>query len=62
MICHYFRLSGDIDWGEMRNLQSLRFYPAERLKVLQQEIVFGELRGQFNTVIAASLRNPGNSL
>jgi hypothetical protein len=43
MVRHYFGLSGDINWGKVRNLQSLGFYPSERLKVFQEEVILGEL-------------------
>jgi hypothetical protein len=62
MIRHYFRLGGDISRGEVGNFQSLRFYPAKWLKILEEEVILRELRRQFNAVVAASLRNPSYGL
>lgn len=62
MIRHYLRLGGDISRGEVGNFQSLRLYPTKWLKVLEQEVILGKLRRQFDTVIAASLRDPSYGL
>ena len=62
MICHDLRLRRDICRREGRQFQSLRFDPSKWFEVLEEEVVFGELGWQLNTVVATSLRHPDDGL
>ena len=60
MLRHQLRLRSDIRGRQVRKLESLGLDPSKGLKVLEEEIVLGQLRRQFNAVVVTSLRNPGN--
>lgn len=46
----------------MVQLQSLCLDPTKGFEILQEEVVAGQLRGKFDTVIAAALRHPDQCL